>query len=120
VSASSALSRWWNVSREALASPPPPTTIAGASSSPAPCAAPFIRPMNFPVPRRREVPGTATVDVGIDATERVTAMHLVQSSGNKKIDYAAALIARKAAYVFERQPGCAPVATTCRLELTFG
>ena len=116
VSSSSALSRYWTVPREALASPEP---AAGASTAPVPCVAPFIRPMRLPVPRRREATGTAAVDVGIDANARVTAVHLAQSSGNKKTDYAATVAARNGIYVFERQPGCAPVATTYRLELTF-
>jgi TonB family protein len=84
-----------------------------------PCAAPFIRPIRFPLPRRREVPGTAAVDVGLDPFARVTNVRLAQSSGNKKTDYAATVAARNGTYVFERQPGCAPVATMYRLELTF-
>jgi TonB family protein len=117
VSTSSAISRWWNVPPEALVSPSPAAVVA--SSSTAPCATPFIRPMRFPLPRRREVPGTASVDVALDANATVKAVHLAQSSGNKKTDYAATVAARNGTYVFERQPGCAPVATTYRLELTF-
>ncbi len=117
VSSSSVVSPWWRIPPEALPSPAPAATPA--SSSPTPCVAPFVRPMRFPLPRRREVPGTASVDVAVDASARVTAVHLAQSSGNKKTDYAAAVAARNGTYVFERQPGCAPVATTYRLELTF-
>jgi TonB family protein len=117
VSTSSAISRWWNVPKEALASPPPVATVD--SSSHPPCAVPFIRPMHFPLPARREVPGTASVDVGLDASAHVTGVHLAHSSGNKKTDYAAAVAARNGTYVFERQPGCAPTATTYHLELTF-
>jgi outer membrane biosynthesis protein TonB len=116
VTTSSVTSRWWNIPPDALASPSP---AAVASSSPAPCVAPFIRPMGFPLPRRREVPGTASVDIGLDASARVTAVHLMHSSGNKKTDFAATVAARNGTYVFERQPGCAPVATTYHLELTF-
>jgi TonB family protein len=117
VSTSSALSRWWDIPPQLLASPSP--AEPAASSSPAPCAAPFIRPMRFPLPRRREVPGTAVVDVGLDANARVTAVHLAQSSGNKKTDYAATVAARNGIYAFEHQAGCARTATTYRLELTF-
>jgi TonB family protein len=114
VTSSSVISRWWNIPPEVLASPEP-----AASSSPVPCAAPFVRPNGVPLPRRREVPGTAAVDVALDANARVTAVHLAQSSGNKKTDYAATVAARNGLYVFERQPGCTPAATTYRLELTF-
>ncbi|MDQ6925088.1 MAG: energy transducer TonB, partial [Candidatus Eremiobacteraeota bacterium] len=116
VTTSSGTARTWSIPPEVLASPSPAT---GASSSPAPCVAPFVRPMGFQLSRRREVPGTASVDVGLDASAHVTAVHLVHSSGNKKTDYAAAVTARNGTYVFERQPGCAPVATTYHLELTF-
>ena len=117
VTSSSVASPFWTVPPEALASASP--TANGFANSPAPCVAPFIRPMRFPLPRRREVPGTASVDVGLDPSARVTSVHLAQSSGNKKTDYAATVAARNGTYVFERQPGCAPVATTYHLELTF-
>ena len=116
VTTSSVTSRWWNIPPEALASASP---APSASSSAAPCVAPFIRPMGFPLPRRREVPGTASVDIGLDASARVTAVHLAHSSGNRKTDYAATVAARNGTYVFARQPGCAPVTTTYHLELTF-
>ena len=116
VTSSSVTARTWVIPPEALASPSPAAT---ASSSPAPCVAPFVRPAGFPLPQRREAPGTASVDVGLDASARVTAVHLTHSSGNKKTDYAATVAARNGTYVFERQPGCAPVATTYHLELTF-
>ena len=115
VTTSSVTARTWSIPPEALASPSP----AAASSSPPPCVAPFIRPAGFPLPHRRESPGTASVDVGLDASAHVTAVHLVHSSGNKKTDYAATVAARNGTYAFERQPGCAPVATTYHLELTF-
>jgi len=117
VTSSSVASPFWIVPPEALA--PPSPAADGAASSPVPCVTPFIRPMRFPLPRRREVPGTASVDVGLDPSARVNSVHLAQSSGNKKTDYAATVAARNGTYVFERQPGCAPVATTYRLELTF-
>jgi TonB family protein len=116
VSTSAVWSAYWKMPPEALASPAPD---AGASSSPVPCATPFVRPQRFPLPHLREVPGTAFVDVALDASARVTAVHLVRSSGNKKTDYAATVAARQGVYVFERQPGCAPTATTYRFELTF-
>ncbi|MDP9105592.1 MAG: hypothetical protein M3N49_06635 [Candidatus Eremiobacteraeota bacterium] len=116
VSTSTVWSQYWRMPPEVLASPVPD---AGAPSSPAPCAAPFVRPQRFPLPPLREAPGTAFVDVALDGSARVTAVHLVQSSGNKKTDYAATVAARQGVYVFERQPGCSPTATTYRFELTF-
>lgn len=129
VSASTVWSWYWRIPAEAIVAPPaspapanaPATTgsAPAASASPAACAAPFVRPARFPLPLRREAPGTAFVDVSLDATAHVTGVHLAQSSGNQKTDYAATAAARNAGYVFERQPGCPPVATTYRLEMTF-
>jgi TonB family protein len=96
-------------------SPGEPATPA----SPSLCGAPFVHPYRLMFPRRRESTGTATVDVALDATARVTGVHLATSSGNKQTDYSAAVAARHSIYVFVRQPNCAPTATTYRLELTF-
>ena len=127
VAASSVWRAWWDMPPAALASALPaeadpassPVPSSPAPSSPLPCAAPFVQPTRFPLPLRRIAPGSAAVDVALDANARVMAVHLAQSSGNKKSDYAATIAARNAVYIFRRQPGCAPTATTYRLELTF-
>ena len=90
-----------------------------AVSSALPCAAPFVRPMGFPLPPRRKAPGTVLVDVALDAKARVSAVHLTRSSGNRKTDYAATVAARNGRYLMLPQPGCAQSATTYHLELTF-
>ncbi len=120
MSSSSVWSQWWELREAAPSSPSPsPSPAATVAAASAPCAAPFVRPNGLPLPRRREAPGTTVIDVALDATARVTGVHLVQSSGNPKTDYFATTAARNGLFVFERQPGCAPVATTYRLELTF-
>jgi TonB family protein len=116
VSASSAVSRYFTLPPEALASPP---ADAAPNPSPVPCAAPFARPVGFPLPQRRKVPGTVTVDVALDGAARVTAVRLVKSSGNPRTDYAATSAARNGRYAFERFPGCGPAPTTYRVEMTF-
>ena len=113
MSTSTAWSHGWEMPAESIASPAPPGAVS------LPCAAPFVRVTRFPVPRRREPPGTAAIDIVLDATARVTGVHLARSSGNTKADYFAAILGRNATYVFERQPGCTPTATTYRRELTF-
>jgi TonB family protein len=71
------------------------------------------------LPPRRESPGTATIDVTLDANARVTAVRLVQSSGAKKTDYAATVAARNGIFIFVHEPGCPVGPTVYRLELTF-
>jgi TonB family protein len=122
VSASTTWSQGWWVPRDVLASPSPsqsPPAQPGVTIPAAPCGAPFVRARGFPVSPKRKAPGTAAIDVSFDATARVTAVHLAQSSGNKKTDYAATVAARYGSYVVVRQPGCPPTPTTYRLELTF-
>ena len=122
VAASSTWSPWWDMPPATLASAPPAEADPAGSpapSSPVPCSPPFVEPTRFPLPLRRLPRGTAAVDVALDANARVTSVHLARSSGNKKSDYAATIAARNATYVFRRQPGCAPVATTYRFELSF-
>ena len=125
ISVSTVVRRYWDVPVEP---PEPPASADISSPAPAPsasptatalsCAALFVRPTNFPIPPRKP-PGTTAIDVGLDALARVTAVHLVRSSGNKKTDYAATIAARHGRYRFELQPGCAPAPTTYRLEMTF-
>lgn len=101
-------------------SPAPSASAAPASGVPgAACTAPFVRPARFAIPRHREKPGTAIIDVTLDADARVTAVHLVQSSGTVKTDYAATVAARGGGYVFVRVPGCPAGPTVYRLEMTF-
>jgi hypothetical protein len=68
---------------------------------------------------RRESPGTATIDVALDAGARVTAVRLVQSTGNTKTDYAATVGARNGLFIYVHEPGCPAGPTVYRLELTF-
>lgn len=125
--ASSTTTSWsWRIPAEEVspASPAPSaapaTSAAPASSAPvASCTAPFVRAARLAIPPRREKPGTAIVDVTLDANARVTNVHLVQSSGETKTDYAATVAARTGGFVFVRVPGCPSGATVYRLELTF-
>jgi TonB family protein len=94
-------------------------STATASAAPAACTAPFVRPAHLALPPRRESPGTATIDVTLDANARVTAVRLVQSSGEKKTDYAATVAARNGIFIFVHEPGCPVGPTVYRLELTF-
>lgn len=99
-------------------SPAAPST-ATPSAAPAACTAPFVRPAHLALPPRRESPGTATIDVTLDANARVTAVRLVQSSGEQKTDYAATVAARNGIFIFVHEPGCPVGPTVYRLELTF-
>jgi len=65
------------------------------------------------------MPGTAIVDVMLDANARVRAVHLAHSSGKTKTDYAATIAARNATYAFVPVPGCPSGSTVYRFELTF-
>lgn len=94
-------------------------STATPRAAPAACTAPFVRPARLALPPRRESSGTATIDVTLDANARVTAVRLVQSSGEKKTDYAATVAARNGTFVFVHEPGCPGGPTVYRLELTF-
>lgn len=126
VSVSANWSWYWRFPDEVLATATPAASAAPASS-PAPsastaqasCTAPFVRLAWLPIPSRREQPGTATVDVTLDADARVKAVHLVHPSGHFKTDYAATVAARNGNYIFESIPGCPSGPTVYRLELTF-
>jgi TonB family protein len=117
VSASTTWPQTWLIPAEALV--PPASLEPGATPVPVQCVAPFVRALGFPVPRRREVPGTATIDVGFDANARVSTVHLARSSGNRKTDYAATVAARNGSYMLARQRNCPHTTTTYRLEFTF-
>jgi outer membrane biosynthesis protein TonB len=105
------------------AAPAASATPVAAASPPAVgarCAAPFptikaLRLSSY----TRQAPGTAAVDVSLDAAAHVTHVQLVRSTGNKRTDYAAAITARLSTYKFLPQAGCAPSPTVYRLELTY-
>jgi len=109
----------------AAATPSPaPSAVPAAAPSPTPapspaCVAPFVRVTRLVPPRMREPSGTADVDVRLDAQARVTHVQLARSSGNRRTDYAAAIIARTSSYAFLTQPGCRAGPTTYRFELSF-
>jgi TonB family protein len=96
-----------------------PTVVPTSSAAPASCTAPFVRLTRFGLPAHRQMPGTATVDVMLDANAHVTAVRLAHSSGKTKTDYAATIAARNASFAFVPVPGCPSGPTTYRLELTF-
>jgi TonB family protein len=128
ISTSAVVPEEFNVSLLALARP------SGGAGSPGPfvlpstppeaavaiCpAAPFVRLTGLDVPDQRQAPGTADVDVGLDASARVTSVKLAKSSGNPKTDAAATAAAKDGQYAYTLPPGCKPQATTYRLELTY-
>ena len=116
-SISTATTYGYDIPPELLTSPTPAASPL-PSSAPA-CVTPFARARRFGLAPHRTAHGTAVIDVSLDALARVTGVNLVQSSGDRKADYAAAVAARHAPYAFEHQPGCTPRATTYRLEITF-
>jgi len=125
VALSTTWSWYWRFPDEALTTATPAASAAPASSpaptastAPTSCTAPFVRLARLRIPGR-EQPGTATVDVTLDADARVKAVRLVQPSGHLKTDYAATVAARGGIYIFVRVPGCPSGPTVYRLELTF-
>ncbi len=101
---------------------PGPSSSAARSSRVAnrsACVAPFVRLVRLFPPASREPAGTAQVDVALDARAGVTTVKLARSSGNRRTDYAAAVVARTSQYALLEQSGCPAVPTTYRLELTF-
>jgi TonB family protein len=126
VALSTTWSWYWRLPAEELTAATPAASAAPASSTapaastvPASCTAPFVRLAWLPIPGRREQPGTATVDVTLDADARVKAVRLVQPSEHLKTDYAATVAARNGRYIFVRVRGCPSGPTVYRLELTF-
>lgn len=83
------------------------------------CAAPFVTLTGLDVPDTHQTPGTAAIDVRLDAAARVLGATLATSSGNAKTDAAAVALARSGQYAFTPQPGCPAKPTLYRLELTF-
>jgi len=119
VAVSTVWSWFWRFSDDDVNPVTPAPSPAPPSPTPASCTAPFVRPAGFPLPPRREHPGTATIDVTLDLAAHVTAVHLVKSSGAMKTDYAATVAARNGTYVFVSVPGCPASPTVYRLEMTF-
>jgi hypothetical protein len=115
----------WNIPAEMVATPvaepsaEAPIATPPASTTPAPCAAPFVRLVRFGLPAHRQLAGTAAVDIMLDASAHVKGVHLAHSSGKIKTDYAATVAARTATYAFVPVPGCPSGPATYRLELTF-
>ena len=125
ISTSSVVPETFNVPLINLVASPPPgggvpvIPTAPPASAVTICVAPFVQLTGIDVPDKRQAPGTVDVDVDLDAQARVLRAALAQSSGNRQTDADALAAARTAAYAFTPQPGCAPKATTYRLELTY-
>ena len=115
ISAPSVAPESFNVSLITLAQP-----VAGASAPPvAICGDPFVQITGMDMPDKRQAPGTAAIDVGLNASAKVTSAQLAKSSGNKTTDAVALASAKSGQYQFVIEPGCAPKPTTYRLELTY-
>jgi TonB family protein len=113
----------FNVPLISLARPVPgssgPVEIPSMAPAAAICSAPFVQLTGLDVPDQRQAPGTAAVDVGLDASAHVTSAKLAHSSGNPKTDAAATAAAKNAQYAFTLPPGCRATPTIYRLELTY-
>ena len=83
------------------------------------CTTAFVRLTGLDVPDARQAPGTAGIDVSLDAAAHVTGVKLAKASGNTKTDATAVSLARDAQFAFVLPPGCRPKPTIYRLELTF-
>ena len=83
------------------------------------CTAPAVEIAGLDIPDTRQAPGTAAIDVALDANAHVTSAKLVKASGNAKTDAIAVDEAKSAQYKFDVGPGCRPKPTTYQLELTF-
>jgi TonB family protein len=128
ISTSSVVPEDFNVPLLALARPVPgssggPGTMTLPTAPPASavaiCGPPFVQLKGLDVPDARQPPGTVEVDVALDASAHVTSAKLAKSSGNPKTDAIAVASAKDAGYGFLLAAGCAPKATTYRLELTY-
>jgi len=83
------------------------------------CTAPAVEVAGLDIPDTRQAPGTAAIDVALDANAHVSNAKLAKSSGNAKTDATAVDEAKSAQYKFDVGPGCRPKPTTYQLELTF-
>jgi TonB family protein len=95
----------------ALPTPPPEAAAI--------CGDPAVEVAGLDIPDTRQAPGTAAVDVALDANAHVKAAKLAKSSGNAKTDATAVDEAKSGQYKFDVGPGCRPKPATYQLELTF-
>ena len=123
ISTSSVVSEEFNVPLISLVKPDSVRSGLPVIQSAAPaasiCGTPFVRLTGLDVPDQRQAPETVSIDVGLDASARVTNVKLAHASGNAKTDAAGTSAARSAQYAFALPPGCRPQPTTYRLELTY-
>jgi TonB family protein len=125
ISTSSVVPEDFNVPLIALARPnpngsgPPVLPSAAPENQIAICSTSFVQLTGLDVPDERQAPGTAAVDVGLDAAGHITSTKLASSSGHAKTDAVAIDEAKSGQYTFDLAPGCKPKPATYRLELTF-
>jgi TonB family protein len=94
-----------------LPSPPPEAAAI--------CGDPAVEVAGLDIPDTHQAPGTAAVDVALDANAHVKTAKLAKSSGNAKTDATAVDEAKSAQYKFDVGPGCRPKPAAYQLELTF-
>jgi TonB family protein len=97
----------------------PVLASAAPESSLAICGTPFVQLTSLGFPEHRQVPGTADIDVGLNASAHVTSVKLAHSSGNAQTDAVATSAAHDAQFQFTLPPGCPPKPTIYRLQLTY-
>jgi TonB family protein len=127
ISTSSVTPQSFDVPLISLVTPPPAGATGAVAAIPTAqpasavtiCPAPFVQLTGIDVPMTRQKPATVAIDVSLNAAAKVTGVSLAKSSGNQAEDYLATSSARTAQYQFVLPPGCAPKATTYRLEITY-
>ncbi len=125
ISTSSIVPEDFNVPLLNLVRPSPGTTglpvipSAPPASAVTICTTAFVRLTGLDVPDARQAPGTAGIDVSLDAAAHVTGAKIGKTSGNAKTDATAVALAKDAQFAFMLPPGCSAKATIYRLELTF-
>jgi TonB family protein len=125
ISTSSVVPEDFDVSLITLVRPVPGATGNPQVPTPAPasavavCSVPLAELKGIDAADTRQAPGTVDIDVGLDASGRVTSAKLAKPSGNAKTDATAVSLAHDAQYALVVPPGCKPQATVYRLELTF-
>ncbi len=83
------------------------------------CGDPAVEVAGLDIPDTHQAPGTAAIDVTLDANAHVKTAKLAKSSGNAKTDATAVDEAKSAQFKFDVGPGCRPKPATYQLELTF-
>ncbi len=83
------------------------------------CGDPAVEVAGLDIPDTRQAPGTAAIDVTLDANAHVKTAKLAKSSGSAKTDATAVDEAKSAQYKFDVAPGCRPKPVAYQLELTF-